>query len=73
MAGSLIGILAAGIWFPLTLLMRSKWQEYVGRKYLKIFVHNYDVPEGWDYESTDGETDPIVDSSNQKKSPENIV
>ena len=73
MAGMLVGLLAALLWFPLTLLMRSKWRDYLGQKYLYIFVHNYDIPEGWGETGTEAETHPIFGTNKQKNTPENIV
>jgi membrane-associated phospholipid phosphatase len=72
LAGMLVGMLAVGLWFPLTLWMRSSWREHVGEKYLAIFKHNYDVPEGWREQPVDGETDPIVGSKN-RATPNDIV
>ena len=73
MAGMLVGMLAAFLWFPLMLFMRSSWRNHVGRKYLYIFVHNYDVPEGWGEEGSQAETDPIVPKQKSEDTSANIV
>ena len=67
MAGIFVGIIAVSIWFPLVLWMRSSWRGYVGQKYLYIFVHNYDVPEGWKEEGESHEVEPIVNAESTNK------
>jgi|LauGreDrversion4_2_1035121.scaffolds.fasta_scaffold33231_2 membrane-associated phospholipid phosphatase len=47
LSGCLIGILACFLWYPAILALRLKFANYYGRKFWYIFVHNYDVPEGW--------------------------
>ena len=47
LAGCLIGILACFIWYPIVLALRLRYASCVGQKFWFIFVHNYDVPEGW--------------------------
>ena len=47
MAGCLIGIIACFIWYPIILALRLKYASSFGQKFWFIFVHNYDVPEGW--------------------------
>lgn len=46
-AGCLIGILTCLIWYPTILALRLKYASHYGSKFWYIFVHNYDVPEGW--------------------------
>ena len=73
MAGTIVGFIAVCIWFPLVLWMRSSWRDYVGQKYLAIFVHNYDVPEGWRDEGDGNEVEPIVNPPNKRSQNDNIV
>jgi len=62
LAGSLIGCFAVSIWFPLILFLRRRFQRNVGDRFLLIFIHNYDVPEGSQEEEydKDGTADPLV-------------
>jgi membrane-associated phospholipid phosphatase len=63
LAGSFVGMIAVAIWFPLSLWMRSALRDHVGEKYLVIFCHNYDVPEGWKQSDDKEESVPIVPES----------
>lgn len=63
LAGTFVGMVAVCIWFPLSLWMRSALRDHVGEKYLVIFSHNYDVPEGWKRSDDKEETEPIVAES----------
>lgn len=47
LAGGIVGWASALIWFPICVLIRKSLREHVGKKFLWIFVHNYDMPEGW--------------------------
>ena len=64
LAGSLVGMFAASIWFPFILFLRKRFQQHVGDRILLVLVHNYDVPEGWKDlgDGTDGTVDPLVDN-----------
>jgi len=56
MAGCFIGILACFLWYPAVLALRLKFASNFGQKFWFIFVHNYDVPEGWSTVSLDDQT-----------------
>lgn len=60
MAGTLVGCLAVALWFPFMLYLRLKLRDDIGKKFLYIFVHNYDVPEGWELDDTDEATGSMI-------------
>jgi membrane-associated phospholipid phosphatase len=47
LAGGIVGWGSAMIWFPICVQIRKSLRDHVGKKFLWIFVHNYDMPEGW--------------------------
>jgi len=53
LAGGIVGWGVALIWFPICVIIRKALRAHVGKKFVLIFVHNYDVPEGWTKLSTD--------------------
>jgi membrane-associated phospholipid phosphatase len=53
LAGGIVGWGVALIWFPICVIIRKALRAHVGKRFLLIFVHNYDVPAGWFQISTD--------------------
>jgi membrane-associated phospholipid phosphatase len=47
LAGGIVGWGVGLIWFPICVVIRKALRAHVGKKFLWIFVHNYDVPVGW--------------------------
>ena len=61
LAGCIVGFVTGFLWFPIVLALRLKMEKVVGRKFLYIFVHNYDVPQGWkEIPVCDASKDPLV-------------
>lgn len=61
MAGCIVGFVAGFVWFPIVLAFRIATEKFVGRKFLYVFVHNYDVPLIWKTDVVDDTSkDPLV-------------